>query len=108
MSVFDVAGPPWLLVAMFVLTLVAILMFTIFTAVSYAGTCSKLTGFPGLLQRAGMVADGPCVSTNRGQGCTNAACTTAGRKPGKCANIAPRGPANCVCVENTISKTPDF
>src|SRR5580698_6700503 len=88
------------------LVIVAIVMFTIFTAVTYAGTCSTLAGFPGLLQRAGMVADGPCV-TRRGQGCSGDACTTAARKRGKCTNISPRGAANCVCVENTISKTPE-
>jgi hypothetical protein len=87
------------------LVIVAILMFTVFTAVSHAGTCSTLTGFPGLLQRAGLVAAGPCVSTDKDKGCTSAACTTTDRKPGKCTNIAWRGPANCVCVASTISKT---
>jgi len=88
-----------------ILVIVAFAMFTIFTIVSYGGTCSKLPGFPGLLQEAGMVAAGPCASTNKGQVCSSAACTTADRKPGKCQNIAATGPANCVCVERTVSKT---
>jgi hypothetical protein len=75
-----------------------------FTAVSYAGTCSTLTGFPGLLQRAGLVAAGPCATKVGGVTCqSGATCTTANRKPGKCKNIAPRGPANCACVETTVS-----
>ncbi len=78
---------------------------TFFTAVSYAGTCATLSGFPGVLQKAGMVVAGPCDSKGKGQVCSSAACTTADRKPGKCQNIAVSGPANCVCVERTVSKT---
>lgn len=79
-------------------------MVTAFTAVSYAGTCSMLTGFPGLLQRAGFVAAGPCATKVGGATCqSGATCTTSNRKPGKCKNIAPRGPANCSCVETTVS-----
>ncbi len=79
-------------------------MVTAFTAVSYAGTCSMLTGFPGLLQRAGFVAAGPCATKVGGATCqSGSTCTTSNRKPGKCKNIAPRGPANCSCVETTVS-----
>ena len=75
-----------------------------FTAVSYAGTCSQLTGFPGLLQRAGFVPAGPCTTKSGGAVCqAGAGCVTASRKPGKCKNIAARGPANCSCVESTVS-----
>ncbi len=78
-------------------------MAAVFTAVSYAGTCSKLTGFPGFLQRAGMVSAGPCTTKIGGTTCQSAAtCLTAGRKPGKCKNIAASGPANCACVESTV------
>jgi hypothetical protein len=79
-------------------------MATAFTAVSYAGTCSVLTGFPGLLQRAGFVAPGPCATKSGGPNCqSGTACTSADRKPGKCKNIAASGPANCACVESAVS-----
>jgi len=79
-------------------------MATVFIAVSYAGTCSRLTGFPGLLQRAGMVTSGPCTTKTGGTACLSATtCLTAGKKPGKCKNIAASGPANCVCVASTVS-----
>jgi len=93
------------LLASLTLTVAAVVIVTAFTAVSYAGTCARLAGFPGLLQKAGMVAAGPCVGKGRGEVCSSAACTTADRKPGKCQNIAVSGPANCVCVERTVSKT---
>ena len=78
---------------------------TVFTAISYGGTCSQLTGFPGLLQWAGFVAEGPCATKPGGAVCQSGAdCTAANRKPGKCKNIAARGPANCACVETTVSR----
>jgi hypothetical protein len=78
-------------------------MATASTAVSYAGTCAALTGFPGLLQRVGLVAAGPCASKAGGSTCTSAECTTSDRKPGKCRNIAASGPANCACVATAVS-----
>jgi hypothetical protein len=75
---------------------------TAFTAVSYAGTCSALTGFAGLLQRAGIVAAGPCA-VKAGGTCDSAECTTPDRKRGKCKNIAASGPANCACVATAVS-----
>ena len=86
-----------------VLMLVATAMATVFTAASYAGTCSKLTGFPGILQRAGVVAAGPCAAKAGGATCDSAECTTSDRKPGKCKNLAASGPANCACVATTVS-----
>jgi len=78
---------------------------TVFTAISYGGACSQLTGFPGLLQRAGLVAEGPCASKPGGAVCQSGAdCTTSNRKPGKCKNIAAKGPANCACVATTVSR----
>jgi hypothetical protein len=77
---------------------------TVFSAISYGGTCSQLNGFPGLLQRAGFVSDGPCATKSGSAVCqSGASCTTANRKPGKCKNVAARGPANCACVETTVS-----
>jgi len=90
--------------AALVLIVAAGAMMTTFTAVSYAGTCSRLTGFPGLLQSAGLVAVGPCASQPKGAVCqSNATCITPNRRQGKCKNIAPSGPPNCACVESTIS-----
>lgn len=82
---------------------VTVAMATVYTAVSYAGTCSSLTGFAGMVQKVGLVAAGPCTATGNGKSCSNSACTTAAKKPGKCKNISPTGPANCACIETTIS-----
>jgi hypothetical protein len=91
------------LIASLVLT-VAAATATALTAASYAGVCSQLTGFPGLLQRAGFVPAGPCATKSGGSVCqSGAACTTSNRRPGKCKNIAVSGPANCACVEITVS-----
>jgi hypothetical protein len=91
------------LLASLTLVVAAGAMATAFTAVTYAGVCSKLTGFPGLVQWAGMVSPGPCVATKKDTVCPSDACITADRKPGKCKNIAVRGPVNCACVETTVS-----
>ena len=81
-------------------------MVTVFTAVTYARSCSRLTGFPGLLQRAGIVSAGPCVTKVGGTVCGGGlACTAPDSKQGTCKNTAAAGqPASCVCVDNTISK----
>jgi hypothetical protein len=89
--------------ASMVLIVAAIAMVTAFTAVTYAQTCSTLTGFPGFLQNVGLVAAGPCAAKGKGNVCSSAACTTSAKRPGKCRNIAPTGPANCACVESTVS-----
>src|ERR1017187_989961 len=79
-------------------------MVTVFTAVTYAKSCSKLTGFPGLLQKVGIVSLGPCASRAGGAICQGGtACTAPSTKPGKCKNINVTGPANCACVETTVS-----
>jgi hypothetical protein len=89
-----------------VLILACVVVVTVFTAVTYAGTCSKLTGFPGLVQRLGFAGSSPCVSKIGGTVCNGgAACTTTDTKaPGTCKNIAAVGQAaNCQCVANTVS-----
>jgi len=88
-----------------VLIIASVAMVTVFTAVTYAGTCSKLTGFPGLLQRAGFFVS-PCVSKIGGTVCGGGtACTTTNSTQGTCKNMAAAGqPANCQCVENNVSK----
>ena len=80
-------------------------MVTVFTALTYARSCSKLTGFPLLLQKVGIVsANGPCASRAGGAICQGGtACTAPSTKPGKCKNINVTGPASCACVETTIS-----
>ncbi len=88
-----------------VLIIACVAMVTVFTVVTYAGTCSKLTGFPGLLQRAGFFTS-PCVSKIGGTVCGGGtACTTTDTKvAGTCKNIAAAGQAaNCQCVANTVS-----
>ena len=87
-----------------VLIIACVAMVTVFTVVTYAGTCSKLTGFPGLLQRAGFFAS-PCVSKIGGTVCGGGtACTTLKSTAGTCKNIAAAGQqTNCQCVENTVS-----
>jgi hypothetical protein len=91
--------------ASLILIVAACFTSTVFTAISYGGTCAPLTGFPGLLQRAGFVAEGPCATKPGSAVCQNGAdCTTSNRKRGKCKNIAARGPANCACVEITVSR----
>jgi hypothetical protein len=80
-------------------------MLTVFTALTYARSCARLTGFPGLLQSVGIVSAGPCVTKIGGTVCgSGTACTTANAQPGKCTNIAAVGqPANCSCQSTTIS-----
>lgn len=88
-----------------VLIIACVAMVTVFTAVTYAGTCSKLTGFPGLVQRMGFFSS-PCVSKIGGTVCGGGtACTTTNSAPGTCKNTAAAGQAaNCQCVANTVSK----
>jgi hypothetical protein len=77
---------------------------TMFTAATYAGSCSQLAGFPGFLQRVGMVAAGPCETKPGGRACQSGTeCTAPSAKRGKCKNIGtPREP-KCACVEKTVS-----
>jgi hypothetical protein len=79
-------------------------MITVFTAVTHAHTCAKLTGFPGFLQRVGFVSAGPCAGRSGGTVC-GGSCATADAKAGTCQNIAAAGKAlNCSCVAKTVSK----
>ena len=81
-------------------------MVTVSTAVTYARSCSQLTGFPGLLQKVGMVSVGPCVTKIGGTVCSGGTfCTATGGKNGTCKNqAAPGQPNNCQCVADTVSK----
>jgi hypothetical protein len=79
---------------------------TLITAHAYAGTCSQLSGFPGLVQRMGFVAAGGCVTKPGGTLCAGgSSCQTTSGGAGTCTNTAPVGQAPvCACVANTISK----
>ena len=79
---------------------------TLITAHAYAGTCSQLSGFPGLLQRMGFVASGGCVTKMGGTVCGGgSSCQTSGGGAGTCQNTAPVAQAPvCACVANTTSK----
>ena len=88
----------------FVLT--AGVMITGFTSITYARSCAKLTGYAGFLQHIGLVAAGPCPSKPGGTICSGGlACTASSLKAGTCKNVAAVGqPANCQCIENTMTK----
>jgi hypothetical protein len=78
---------------------------TVMTAHAYAGTCSQLSGFPGLLQRMGFFATGTCVTKIGGTACAGgSSCTTTAGGAGTCTNTAPSGKTPvCACVANTVS-----
>jgi hypothetical protein len=65
----------------------------------YYGICSKLSGFPGLLQSAGLLQAGTCHSLPGGSLCgAGSACTVNGGR-GTCANRALPGQSPlCTCV----------
>jgi hypothetical protein len=68
------------------------------TRIEYYGVCSTLTGFPGLLQRAGLLQGGTCKSSPGGNLCNAGAACTVNSVTGKCKNSAlPGGTAVCVC-----------
>jgi hypothetical protein len=65
----------------------------------YYGICSTLTGFPGLLQRAGMLASGTCKSLPGGTLCNAGGTCTVNNVAGKCKNTSlPGGTPVCSCV----------
>src|ERR1039458_5838059 len=78
---------------------------TVYTAQAYAGTCSQLSGFPGLLQRMGFFTTGTCVTKIGGTVCGGGGSCTVGGNPGTCKNTAAvnRAPV-CTCVLNTVSQ----
>ena len=91
--------------SLLVLIVASLAMVTTFTAVTYAGSCSRLAGFPGLLQKVGMLGLQPCASKAGGTICQGGTqCTAPSTKPGICHNTATSGPAQCACVEITVSQ----
>jgi len=78
---------------------------TLITAHAYAGTCSQLSGFPGLLQRMGFFATGTCITKVGGAVCGGGSTCTVNGGAGTCNNTAPLGQTPvCTCVPNTVSK----
>ena len=78
---------------------------TVYTAQAYAGTCSQLSGFPGLLQRIGFFTTGTCVTKPGGTVCGGGSGCTVSGNPGTCKNTAALGHTPvCTCVQNTVSK----
>jgi hypothetical protein len=78
---------------------------TVYTARAYAGTCSQLSGFPGLLQRMGFFATGTCVTKIAGTVCAGGTACTVDGNAGTCKNTAALGQTPvCACVANTVSK----
>jgi hypothetical protein len=79
---------------------------TVYTAHAYAGTCSPLSGFPGLLQRMGFVTTGTgCVTKPGGTVCGGGSGCTVGGNPGTCKNTAAVNQTPvCTCLPNTVSK----
>ena len=71
------------------------------TETEYYGVCSELTGFPGLLQRNGLLQTGTCVTVPGGRLCNAGATCTVSGKTGTCKNSAkPGGTPICSCVPN--------
>jgi len=67
----------------------------------YYGVCSKLSGFPGALQRAGLLQVGTCATKPLAPLCNSGASCTVSGKAGTCKNTAkPLAPAVCACVAN--------
>ena len=78
---------------------------TVYTSHAYAGTCSQLSGFPGLLQRMGFVTTGTCVTKVGGTVCSGGGACTVSGNPGTCKNTAlPSQTPVCTCVPKTVSK----
>ena len=78
---------------------------TVYTAHAYAGTCSQLGGFPGLLQKMGFVTTGTCVTKVGGTVCGGGGACTISGNPGTCKNTAAINQIPvCTCVPKTVSK----
>jgi len=72
----------------------------------YYGVCSNLSGFPGLLQRAGLLQSGTCKALPGGSLCNAGGTCTVNSKAGICKNTGlPGGSPVCTCVA-TVTTTP--
>jgi hypothetical protein len=74
------------------------------TVQTYSGACEKLSGFPGVLQKAGFVPEGTCDTKVRFRGdCRNHTCTVDG-KAGHCVAEKANTGYVCVCKPNRPSR----
>ena len=62
----------------------------------YAGACSPLDGFPGLLQKVNLLAQGTCSAPVKGQ--CSGTCTTTNASGKKVTGNCSKSGGNCVCV----------
>jgi hypothetical protein len=86
------------LYAALVLTIAGGTVATVSTAHAYANVCSRLNGFPGLLQRAGLTGNGQCQTHLGGYACSAGNTCATAYGAGICKNIAVSGPQVCECV----------
>ena len=76
-------------------------VFVVETVHEYNGACSKLEGFPGMLQQAGLLQSGTCKGKPGGAVCDAGSTCTSGANTGKCKNVGkPGGAITCACVAN--------
>ncbi len=73
------------------------------TVQEYSGACSSLGGFPGLLQKAGFVAAGPCKLDPILKLCAHHECVTAKKKLGECVKVVTRNEIACFCEAKHVS-----
>jgi hypothetical protein len=76
--------------------------FVMHTVNTYAGTCSKLDGFPGLLQSTGFLPGGKCVLVD-GKCPPKEKCEVDGKK-GHCVVDVIDHRSLCVCKPTTVSR----
>ena len=67
---------------------------------TYAGACSPLGGFPGLLQQVNLLASGNCAipKANKCSGSCTLSAPSGKSKNGTCVYVASPAPASCQCV----------
>ena len=74
------------------------------TVHTYSGSCEKLHGLPGLLQKVGFLPSGNCKVDTTKNGCTAQSCEVNGRA-GQCQKLQiDRRTFICLCVPQTPSR----
>ena len=75
------------------------------TRSEYYGVCSKLSGFPGILQRTGLLQSGTCRTLPGGSLCSAGSACTVENKAGICKNTGRPGQSpTCSCVPTTLGE----
>ena len=67
---------------------------------TYNGVCGQLSGFPGLLQKMNLFAQGDCRLSGNGKQCQNGGGCTISKPSGKISGKCTSGPGGCTCVPN--------